>query len=112
MLRRAIFNNARALRAGAVVPRASAAFRAQQRVAAVAPVRTGVRWYSDEAKKEEVKEEKTEAKEEAKEENGEVAELKKKLEAKDKEVVDLKVSLPLFPLSPLNPLFLPATIVS
>ena len=52
-----------------------------------------MRWYSDEVKKEEAKEEskKEEAKEEAKEENGEVAELKKKLEAKDKEVVDLKV---------------------
>lgn len=90
MLRRAIFNNARALRAGSVASRTSAALRAQQRVAVVAPVRTGVRWYSDEAKKEEEKN--GEAKEEAKDENPEVAELKKKLEAKDKEAVDLKVS--------------------
>lgn len=98
MLRRAIFNNARALRAGSVASRTSAALRAQQRVAAVAPVRTGLRWYSDEAKKEENN---GEAKEEAKDENPEVAELKKKLEAKDKEAVDLKVSR--FPPVPLDP---------
>ena len=92
MLRRAIFNNARALRVPSVATRTSAVLRAQQRVAAVTPVRTGARWYSDEAKKEEVKEEKKEeAKEEVKEENAEVAELKKKLEAKEKEAIDLKV---------------------
>lgn len=92
MLRRAIFSNARALRAGSVAARTSAALRAQQRVA---PAPWASRWYSSEAKEEA----KQEAKEEAKEENGEVAELKKKLEAKDKEVIDLKVSSspPLFP---------------
>lgn len=89
MLRRAIFNNARALRAPSVAARTSAVLRAQHRVAAAAPVRSGVRWYSDEAKKEEAKEENGEAKAE---ENPEVAELKKKLEAKDQEAVDLKVS--------------------
>lgn len=92
MLRRAIFSNARAIRASSVTARTSAALRAQQRVAA-APWAT-TRWYSAEAKEEA----KQEGKEEAKpEENGEVAELKKKLEAKDKEVIDLKVSRPLSP---------------
>lgn len=90
MLRRAIFSNARALRTGSVAARTSAALRAQQRVVA-AP--WAGRWYSSEAKEEA----KQEGKEEAKpEESGEVAELKKKLEAKDKEVIDLKVSSPLF----------------
>ena len=56
----------------------------------------GVRWYSEEAKKEE-------AKEEAKtEENGEVSELKKKFEAKDKEVVDLKVRVLSHPTVPIS----------
>ena len=93
MLRRAIFSNARAIRASSVTARTSAALRAQQRVAA-APWAT-TRWYSAEAKEEAKQEGKEEGKEAKPEENGEVAELKKKLEAKDKEVIDLKVSRPL-----------------
>ncbi|SPO03465.1 related to GrpE protein homolog, mitochondrial [Cephalotrichum gorgonifer] len=92
MLRRAIFSNARAFRAAPVAARTtSAVLRSQQRAVAPAAFRMGAtRWYSAEAKDEVKEKEAEKEKEAAPQENGEVVELKKKLETKDKEVVDLK----------------------
>lgn len=92
MLRQALFTNARAIRSAAVATRTSSVLRTQAQLAArpalaSLPVRT-TRWYSAEANKEGEKKEGEEAKAEEKEVEDPV---KKKLEAKEKEVIDLKV---------------------
>lgn len=60
--------------------------------AAISPLRVASRWYSEsaEANKEEKKDEK---KDEQKQEPAETDKLKEQLEAKNKEIVDLKVRL-------------------
>jgi len=92
MLRQALFTNARAIRSAAVATRTSSVLRTQAQLAArpalaSLPVRT-TRWYTAEANKEGEKKEGEEAKAEEKEVEDP---LKKKLEAKEKEVIDLKV---------------------
>ena len=96
MLRQALFTNARAIRSAApIATRTTSALRAQAQLAArpvfaSLPVRTA-RWYSSESKEGAEKKEGEAKAEEGKKEEVEDP-LKKKLEAKEKEVVDLKVS--------------------
>ncbi|PKS06916.1 hypothetical protein jhhlp_005512 [Lomentospora prolificans] len=94
MLRQALFTNARAIRSAApIATRTTSALRAQAQLAArpvfaSLPVRTA-RWYSSETKEGAEKKEGEAKAEEGKKEEVEDP-LKKKLEAKEKEVVDLK----------------------
>lgn len=102
MLSRSVFRSSRAVSSRLSAQVASASLRAQSPLlrasvapaAAVSPLRVASRWYSESAepKNEEKKEEKKEG-EEQKQELSEVDKLKEQIEAKNKEIVEMKVSI-------------------
>ncbi|EOD45117.1 putative mitochondrial co-chaperone protein [Neofusicoccum parvum UCRNP2] len=97
MLSRSVFRSSRAASSRLSAQVASASMRAQSPLlrasvapaAAISPLRVASRWYSESAEtnKEEKKDEK---KDEQKQEPAETDKLKEQLEAKNKEIVDLK----------------------
>ncbi|KAK0661831.1 GrpE protein-like protein [Lasiodiplodia hormozganensis] len=99
MLSRSVFRSSRAVSSRLSAQVASASLRAQSPLlrasvapaAAVSPLRVASRWYSEsaESKNEEKKEEKKEG-EEQKQELSEVDKLKEQIEAKNKEIVEMK----------------------